>query len=330
MRALTVKAVIVGLLLASSFQTTAKVADYISVGRALNQNFGTWAIGDGSISLVMTLCTASANYDDRNPRAPDAAQMPYQFKVTTLATPPGHILYLDGIDTNTGNATIQVQFEHQDTMQPVPYEVLTDDVYDIHTHLGQYRNCASGDNSQVRMSITSAQLEAAKAGTYLTDFRLTAIGGSSGTATDFDDMSVRLTVANAVRVSALQNLNLGLWDGMNDVVAEETFCVYSNTAGSTYDVTMSSPNQDGAGNFFLANVGATATIPYLLQFKDNTAAGGGTTVTTTAIGGVGNSDAVDCVGIDNAKLTVTILAADMSLAPTDLYNDTITIVVVPI
>jgi hypothetical protein len=329
MRALTVMAVIVGLLLAS-FEAAAKQADYVSVGRTLNQNFGTWAIGDGSISLVMTVCIASANYDDRNPKAPDAAQMPYQFKVASLATPPGHILYLDGIDTNTGNATIQVQFEHQDTMQPVPYEVLTDDVYDLHAHLGQYRNCASGDNSQVRMSIPSTQLEAAKAGTYFTDFRMTAIGGSSGTATDFDDMTVRLTVANAVRVSALENLNLGLWDGMSDLVAEETFCVYSNTAGSTYDVTMSSPNQDGAGNFLLANIGATATIPYLLQFKDDTTAGGGITVATAALSGVGNSDAVDCGGIDNSKLTVTILAADLALAPTDLYSDTITIVVVPI
>jgi len=38
----------------------------------------------------------------------------------------------------------------------------------------------------------------------------------------------------------------------------------------------------------------------------------------------------DCGGIDNARLTVTLLATDLDVATVDFYSDTITILVAPL
>jgi len=313
----------------------AKQADYVDVGRTSNQNLGTWAIGDGAQVSTQVLCTASANYDnaylDPPPVvSPAAVHEDYQFKVTTLAAPSGYYLYLDGIDTNTGNARIAVQFEHQDTKEPASFETLVDDTYDSHVHKGQFRNCRNGDNSELRMTLSAAELQKAQSGSYSADFRVGAIGGSSGTAVNTSDFNARISVGTASQVSSLDNITFGLWSGTGDLTNSDTFCVYSNTVGATYNITITSPNQDASSNFFLANAGATATIPYQLQFKDDLVAGGETTVTGATLSGVGNNQAPDCGGVDNARLTVTLLATDLSAATTDTYTDTITILVVPL
>jgi len=313
----------------------AKQADYVDVGRTSNPNFGTWAIGDGTQVSTQVLCTASANYDnvylDPPPVvSPPAVHEAYQFKVTTLAAPSGYYLYLNGDDTLTGNARMAVQFEHQDTMEPASFETLVDDAYDTHVHKGQFRNCRNGDNSELRMTLTAAELQKAQAGSYSADFRAGAIGGSSGTAVSTSDFNARINVGTAAQVSGLDNIAFGLWSGTGDLTNSDTFCVYSNTAGATYNITITSPNQDASSNFFLANAGATATIPYQLQFKDDLLVGGETTVTGATLSGVGNNQVPDCGGINNARLTVTLLATDLSVATNDTYTDTITILVVPL
>lgn len=310
----------------------AKASDYVDVGLFANQSLGTWAIGDGDQVITQSVCTASANYSQKNPNpswSPTPAKEPYAFKVTDLSTPAGYYLYLNGDDTQTGNARIAVEFDHQDTLQPVGYETLSDDVYDGHYHLGQFNGCTSGNNSDLRMKLTSTNLSKAKAGTYTGTFRAGALGGSSGTATSTANFTVTITIANAVQISNLSNINLGTWGGGADKTAEGSFCVYSNTAGASYTISVTSPNQDVSSNFFLANAGATTTIPYTLQFTDNVSAPTGTTVGATPISGVGDNNTPGCGSVNNAKLIVTILATDMQTAPTDSYGDTVTLVVVP-
>jgi len=313
----------------------AKQADYVDVGRTSNQNFGNWAIGDGAQVTTQVLCTASANYDNVYSYPPPVVTPPavhenYQFKVTTLAIPSGYYLYLNGDDTNTGNARIAVQFEHQDTKEPASFETLVDDTYDSHVHNGQFRNCRDGDNSELRMTLSAAELQKAQAGSYSANFRVGAIGGSSGTAVSTNDFSASITVGSAAQVSGLDNIALGLWSGPGDLTSTETFCVYSNTVGATYNITITSPNQDASSNFFLANAGLTATIPYQLQFKDDLVPGGDVTVGGAALSGAGNNQVPDCGGIDNARLTVTLLATDLDVATVDFYSDTITILVAPL
>lgn len=322
------------LLLMHLSPASGKLADFVDVGQITPLNLGTWAIGDGDQTMVEVICTGSANYDDVNPRPnlnPPATTMPYQFKVTDLSTPAGYYLYLNADDTNTGNARVQVQFEHRDTIAGTAYETLIDDVYDTHAHDGQFRNCRNGDNGELRISITATQLEQARAGYYEGNFRAAAQGGSSGTAVSSVDFRITLTVAPAVQITALQNVNLGVWAaGFGDLAADETFCVYSNNATASYNLTITSPNQDAAFNFYVVNPAMTVQVPYTLGFKDNVTPGPGTTVAGTPISGTGNNTTPGCGGIDNAKIDVTILAADLGGAPVDTYSDTITLLVEPI
>lgn len=313
----------------------AKEADHVGVGNIANQNLGNWAIGDGTQTVSLISCVSSSNYDNPYddpppPVNPPAVHMPYQFKVTQLAAPAGYYLYLDGDDANTGNARIPVQFEHRDLKSSSTLEILADNIYDAHLHDGQFRICKAGDNSELRTTLTATELGKARAGAYRADFRAGAIGGSTGSAVGTTDFFVRISVATAAQVSGLSNINLGVWDGTGDIVADENFCVYSNTAGATYELSISSPNQDGAGNFYLANPGATVTIPYQLRFKDDVSPGGGVLVTGATLAGNGNNNLADCGGLDNAKLSVNLLAADLGAAAKDTYSDTVTLVVVPL
>jgi len=312
----------------------ARLADFMKVGRIARFNFATWAYGDGSQTLTQTICIASSNYsnaysDPPPVKNPPAVHEPYQFKVTDGNAPTGFFVYLDSDDTNTGNAKLAIQIEHRDTKDGNTWETLVDDVYDSHAHKGQFKRCNNGDNAQIRMSITAAELEQARAGVYGGTFTGTGQGGSSGTATDSKNFNARIRVAPIVRINGLADVPLGTYSGGGDINVEESFCVYSNNDTAAYDVTITSPNQDVSGNFFLLNVAATDSVAYTLYFKDNVTAGVGTQVVTAPILGAGNNSANDCGGSDNAKISVNVLDADMSVVPADSYSDTLTVLVAP-
>ena len=73
---------------------------------------------------------------------------------------------------------------------------LSDDIYDSHYHEGQFKNCMDGKNSELKMTLTSTELQKAKAGSYSGFFRAGAQGGSSGTAVSTSDFKVSISVAS--------------------------------------------------------------------------------------------------------------------------------------
>lgn len=312
---------------------SAAQGDVVSVGTTRSMNLGNWAVGDGDQVVSQVLCTVSvSNYYSffaywfpwfhGNPQ-------PYAFKVTDLSMPSGYYLYLNGDDGNTGNARIQTRFQHRDTMQPVGFETLDDSVYDGHHHLGQGTNCPNGDNSEMKMTLSSIELQKAKAGQYVGYFQAAALGGLAGNAEDTDNFTMRVNISPAVQISGLQDINLGDWGGGGDKTGSTTFCVYSNNASAAYGISMSSVNQDASSNFFLVNGGGTSSLPYTLEFADSALVGTGTVVGGASLSGTGNNDAPDCGGVDNARLTVTVLATDLAGAAGFSYSDSIELVVVP-
>jgi len=317
----------------SAFEASAIETSFMNVGNITNQNLGTWAIGDGTQTLSLVHCAASSNYNngfnDPPPvRVPPAVHAPYEFKILDRAGPAGYFLYLDNDDANTGNARIAVQFEHRDIKDTTAFETLADNVYDSHSHDGQFKKCKNGDNSEVQVTILNADLEKAKAGSYRGRFRMVGRGGSPGLVNESDNFRIDIDIAPAVRISSLDNIAFGTWSGTGGLSAEETFCVYNNTSTSAYEVTITSPNQDGSSNFFVTD-GGVKSVGYQLQFKDDVLPGGGSTVGALAIGGVGDNNDLDCGG-DNAKLTVNFLEADLSASSSAVYTDTVTLVVSPI
>lgn len=300
-----------------------------------NFNFGTWATGNGSPSDFSVQCVASSNYSDSftEPppiKSPPAERLTYNFKVIDQATAAGYYLYLNNDTTNVGNARIAVQFSHRDIIEGTGYEVLQDDVYGSHSHRGGFRLCKDGDNSELKVDISSVDLEQAQAGVYRGYFTTQVQGGSTATDTDTGNFRIDIQAANIVRVSALANINIGSYVGAGSLLQEESFCAYSNNVGADYTINISATNQDAGGNFFVTNALGTASIPYLLQFKADTTPGGGTTVTTTTLAGIGSNTDSSCNGVDNAKLTLSVIAADLTAALPDVYADTITLTVAPL
>lgn len=313
----------------------AKEQSTLELGGVGNFNFFTWAAGDGSLTDSSIHCLASSNYSNKyqDPppvETPAVERQAYSFEVIDAAAAAGYYLYLGGDTALTGNSRIAVQFSHQDLADASGYEILLDETYDTHSHIGGYSGCRDGDNSQLKVDISAADLEQVKNGTYQGDFTAQAQGGSTGTDTDTSNFRIDLKVATVVRISGLNDINIGDYFGGGSLLQEETFCVYANTAGSDYTISITGTNQDVAGAFFVADAAVVKTIPYLLQFKADVTAGAGTTVALAALSGVGNNSSSVCSGVDNAKLTLSATAVDLAAALPDVYNDTLTLLVAPL
>lgn len=290
--------------------------------------FAIWASGDGNQSASQVTCAVSANTNKPQPDPGDTT-FPYDFKVTDLSAASDYYLYLDGNENNTGNARIAAGFRHRDILSGSGYESLSQDVYDGHDHDGQFKNCMEGNNSELEVSINATELAMAQAGRYTGSFRGQIRGGLNGTTTSSQDFQVTIDVTDMVRISSMDNIDLGSWAGGGDINATETFCVYSNNASAAYNVMITSQHQDGAANFFLVNADGSANVPYVLMFNDSAGGGTGATVGGSALSGNGTNNSVDCGGADNAMLTVKITEPDLASVPADSYSDTLTLVVSP-
>jgi len=254
--------------------------------------------------------------------------LPYRFKIEDLAPGTGFYLYLDNDTSHVGNARINLSFSHRDVKAGASQETLTNNAYDSHSHEGQFKLCKNTKNSELQMDISNAGLSQARAGLYTGQFRVSVIGGTNGTKKRRRIFTVQIRVAESVRVSALDNINLGSWSGTGNLSASETFCVYSNNSAAAYNVLITSTQQDGSGNFRMTNAGLSTYIAYTLSFADS-AIGASTTVKSLAISGIGNNAASNCAGIDNARLDVNFLEASLSGVSSDVYTDTLTLLVAP-
>lgn len=327
------KVLLAGLVWLVASAAQAGQANFVRMEQIGNQDFGLWAVGDGDQVNVRLRCASSSNYnnafnDPPPPLVPAPAHLNYDYRVEDRAASAGYYLYLDDDPTQTGNGRIPVRFEHREVIYPTGWEQLSDAVWDTHGHPGGFKNCLSGDNSELRVTLLEADLQLARAGVYRGRFRAWIRGGTSGTKTRRRSFNVDIEIAEAVRVSSLTNVDFGTYSGTGDVSEVREFCVYSNNAGAAYNVTLSSPQQN-AGAFFVENPGATASIGYTLWFKDDVTPGKGTAVGLGAISGVGDNSAHDCGGGTNAKLTVDLLETSMQVAATDDYSDTVTLLVAP-
>ncbi len=309
----------------------ARFADHIEVRNIPDANFGLWT-QSGSVSTRLRSCISSASDDSPNPRGWFAWQMPYQVKIENLANDSDFYLYLDGDTSNTGNRRIGFSFSHRDVLDGGAFEILGENVYDSHAHVGSFRNCLQGgDNSEIRINIDAHELGAKVSGSYSGSFQLTALGGVWGSATDSNTFSVSITIQSRpqVMISGLDDLGMGSHSGMGNIYAEENFCVYSTSSAGSYTMNITSPNQNGSGEFFLVNGSGLGEIPYQLNFVDQGSGPGSTPVNLGTLSGFGSSGDPYCNGNNNTTLSVFIQESDLQMAKSGSYNDTLMILVEP-
>jgi hypothetical protein len=288
--------------------------------------FGTWS-DNGSVSVSQSQCIASAS--TAHPNGNGGAPFPYSVKVSNLNDPGGYFLYLDGNSSNTGNSRIEVIIKHRELFDSSGFEQLQPDTYDTHAHDGQFKNCVSmGDNSELDISMLSTELSQVVTGSYSGSFRLTGLGGMSGALEINSDFSITITVnGSLVKITSVDNITLGTYAQSGNVIANERFCVYSQTGN--YALTVSSTNQDSSGNFNLLNTASSALLPYSLSFIDSGSGQGTSAVSNLALSGSGDSSSETCGGTNNATLTLAIDEQDLQASETGSYSDTINLLVEP-
>lgn len=187
-------------------------------------------------------------------------------------------------------------------------------------------NCPNGNNGRLVLNIAQSDLVAVQPGTYSQTFDLTLANSGRGKSSVTAKVTVDLTVPDSIQVTQVDDINLGSFDGVNDVTGSDSLCVYRRSGGQ-YGVTITGSGTGGA--FSLATGGST--IPFSVTWNDGTGAQNvdagvllsGLTNTYTA--GTKCNGGAD----NNATLGVQVLANDMRTASTatGTHTGTLTITV---
>ena len=159
---------------------------------------------------------------------------------------------------------------------------------------------------------------------------VTAFAASDGDigGTSTGTLDIEVTIEDSVRISGLSDL-VATFDGTNDIVHDDTPCIYRNGTGLYSIVAL---GDGGGGTDFSLGAGVTA-IPYTVNWNDVATAGGGVPVTSGAP--VENQTGADtssttCANTGpNSALQLTIAANDLLGAPTGLLQGTLSITVSP-
>lgn len=143
-----------------------------------------------------------------------------------------------------------------------------------------------------------------------------------GLLSPFGRASSFLSVLSAwadVRISNMNNIGLGSWDGSGDVTDEDGVCVF-NDGGPNYLITAS--GSGGGGSFELSN--GSESIDYEVRFK-------GTSISANNSHSFSGADEIDdsCGGGTNATVRITVPESELLDAHKGSYSGTLNLQVDP-
>lgn len=227
----------------------------------------------------------------------------------------------------SGANSIPVSLSWQDlrTSQTV---TLSPGISTAQTNTGDTSGCPGGNNGRLVAVVNNADIVAAAPGTYAAQMDVEVANAGGGRSRFRARVTYELVVPDSIRVTQLNDVNLGTFDGVTDISMTESLCVFRRSGG-TYAVVLTG---SGAGGAFHLTNGPSA-IPYSVTWNDGSGAVAATA--GTAITGRGNSYTLDeyCAGgaSNNATLGVQMLASDiLSLASTTgVHAGVLTITVQP-
>lgn len=136
---------------------------------------------------------------------------------------------------------------------------------------------------------------------------------------------ISMISSGLVRISKLNDINLGSWTG-GDMTGTDTLCAFS----STWGYTLSASSQHGIGTGFRMTDGSGSFISYDVQWRDSfnrqfVLQHG---VNTPFLWGIAFSTTCNFVGT-NARLNVRVPAANLAGKVAGSYTDTLTLVIAP-
>lgn len=190
---------------------------------------------------------------------------------------------------------------------------------------GAISACPTGNNGRLNLSIPQAVLAGVPPGVYTGALLLEASTvDSKGRKIKQSTVNLTLTLPWAIRISQLNDINLGIFSGITALTGSDSLCVYRNS-NAPYGVRVS--GQGTAGAFVVASGGNQ--IPLQVTWNDGT--GAAVLSPGTLLSNRGNvyTAGVDCAAgtANNATLGVTATAAGMSAANPGQYSGVLTITV---
>lgn len=155
------------------------------------------------------------------------------------------------------------------------------------------------------------------------------VQGSLGTTSE-GKLDVLLELGKVIQISKLADIDFNTVtpDANADLVASDSFCVYSNSAVGTYKITSTSTQGTGT-DFAMKHGSKTDTLPYTLTMNGGAGKKPLTSGTISTDSFAANGTAFDCGTSTNATLEATVLAADLASRPSGSYSDTLTLLVTP-
>jgi hypothetical protein len=147
-------------------------------------------------------------------------------------------------------------------------------------------------------------------------------------ATSTGKSTVTLEIADMVKITGVDDIGLGAFDGINDLSGGTAFCVY-RSGGNGYRMTVSA---EGKTALEVESASTTDTIGFTAKVDNDSDASNGTAIVHNGTSGTySGSSALDCGASDNASLAVNFAAADLlSASAAADYTATVVILVEPI
>jgi spore coat protein U-like protein len=154
-----------------------------------------------------------------------------------------------------------------------------------------------------------------------------ATDGTLGVTSTFS-YNVTITIPERVSISGLQDIAFGQYPGTGDVRQDDDVCIYSNTSGGNYDVTITG---DGAGSAFTIASGGN-TIPYRVFWNDVTGTAGqaeAATGVTLSARTAAHRTSTPCSGGNTANIDILMEEGNVQSKPNGSYSGVVTIVIEP-
>lgn len=155
-----------------------------------------------------------------------------------------------------------------------------------------------------------------------------AVQGAPG-MTSQGSTQLQITVIGQVRVTDLQDMQLGTFSGTNSPSSTQPVCIYSNDEQGDYTITLTTTS----GDFLLQGPAAgqtTHSVPFQVFWRDDTSSSVETQVQYNTVlqqtGGHTVDD--DCVGTGtNASIRIAVQSTDLQSVLAGVYNTTLVLVV---
>jgi hypothetical protein len=142
--------------------------------------------------------------------------------------------------------------------------------------------------------------------------------------------SVSITIPPKIQISGLSNIAVPEFTGSGDSAASDDVCVYSNNATGNYQVTATGSGTGGA--FVLDHATLSETVPYTAKWNDASGTTGNQALSSgvpLANQGNASSSALDCAGVPNANLEISVSEASMKANPSGNYQGNMAVLVEP-